>query len=41
VLPLTGGMSTDAFMIAGALILLLALSAAVLHGSRGRRRSTA
>jgi len=41
VLPLTGGMSTDAFMIAGALILLLALSVAVLHGSRRRRRSTA
>ncbi|GMA29413.1 LPXTG cell wall anchor domain-containing protein [Arenivirga flava] len=41
VLPLTGGMSTDAFMIAGAIILLLALSGAVVHGSRRRRRSTA
>jgi LPXTG-motif cell wall-anchored protein/uncharacterized repeat protein (TIGR01451 family) len=41
VLPLTGGMSTDAFVIGGALILLLALSAAVLHGSRRRSRSTA
>lgn len=41
VLPLTGGMSTDAFVIAGALILLLALSLSVLHGRRRRRRSTA
>ncbi len=41
VLPLTGGMSTDAFVVAGALILLLALSLSVLHGRRRRRRSTA
>lgn len=41
VLPLTGGMSTDAFLIAGALILLLAMAFAVVHGARRRRRGTA
>ncbi|HKP06134.1 MAG TPA: hypothetical protein VJU58_02675, partial [Microbacterium sp.] len=37
-LPLTGGPSSDAFLIAGSLVLVLALASALWHGRRRRRR---
>ncbi|GLK18132.1 beta strand repeat-containing protein [Herbiconiux flava] len=40
-LPLTGGQSTDAYLISGFAVLALALALAVWHGRRRRRRSTA
>jgi LPXTG-motif cell wall-anchored protein len=38
-LPLTGGASTDAFLLAGSAVLVLALALAVWHGRRRARRS--
>ncbi|MCS5723885.1 hypothetical protein N1028_08405 [Herbiconiux sp. CPCC 203407] len=40
-LPLTGGPSTDAYLISGFAVLALALALAVWHGRRRTRRSTA
>ncbi|RKT35947.1 LPXTG-motif cell wall-anchored protein [Microbacterium sp. AG1240] len=38
-LPLTGGTSTDAFLLGGSAVLVLALALAVWHGRRRTRRS--
>jgi LPXTG-motif cell wall-anchored protein len=38
-LPLTGGASTDMFLLSGSVVLALALALAVWHGRRRMRRS--